>query len=237
MVENNQKRNVFIFIIFLIVYFLLGILIAYLKSLAIFQTIGRRPYIFLLQILTTVILTAVFYFSYKKLNKKGIKYRFNLKSLLYILFFFIVCKLVEYFCIEYLSGIVFGRKMLSLFEYLKLYSAGSIRNPLLRVLFQFENVVQAPILEELLFRGLLQGVVLEKWSRNRRILFVALVFALAHAGMYQNIFYFIPYFLGGLALSVIYEKRRSLFDCILLHSLANGLLFIVIFDFPIRWSI
>ena len=221
MVENNQKRNVFIFIFFLIVYFLLGILIAYLKSLAIFQTIGRRPYIFLLQILTTVILTAVFYFSYKKLNKKGIKYRFNLKSLLYILFFFIVCKLVEYFCIEYL----------------KLYSAGSIRNPLLRVLFQFENVVQAPILEELLFRGLLQGVVLEKWSRNRRILFVALVFALAHAGMYQNIFYFIPYFLGGLALSVIYEKRRSLFDCILLHSLANGLLFIVIFDFPIRWSI
>ena len=156
MVENNQKRNVFIFIFFLIVYFLLGILIAYLKSLAIFQTIGRRPYIFLLQILTTVILTAVFYFSYKKLNKKGIKYRFNLKSLLYILFFFIVCKLVEYFCIEYLSGIVFGRKMLSLFEYLKLYSAGSIRNPLLRVLFQFENVVQAPILEELLFRGLLQ---------------------------------------------------------------------------------
>ena len=55
MVENNQKRNVFIFIFFLIVYFLLGILIAYLKSLAIFQTIGRRPYIFLLQILTTVI--------------------------------------------------------------------------------------------------------------------------------------------------------------------------------------
>lgn len=87
MVENNQKRNVFIFIFFLIVYFLLGILIAYLKSLAIFQTIGRRPYIFLLQILTTVILTSVFYFSYKKLNKKGIKYRFNLKSLLYILFF------------------------------------------------------------------------------------------------------------------------------------------------------
>lgn len=234
MVENNQKRNIFIFLFFMIVYLLLGILIAYLQSLPIFQIIGRRPYIFLLHILTTVILTAVFYFSYKKLNKKEIKYRFNLKSLLYILFFFIVCKLVEYFCIEYLSGIVFGTKTLSLFEYLKLYSAGSIRNTSLRALIQFDNVVKAPILEELLFRGLLQGVILEKWSRNRRILFVALVFALAHAGMYQNIFYFIPYFLGGLALSVIYEKRRSLFDCILLHSLANGLLFIVIFDFPIR---
>ncbi|WP_455040787.1 CPBP family intramembrane glutamic endopeptidase [Granulicatella adiacens] len=234
MVENNQKRNVFIFIFFMIVFILQGILIAYLQSLAIFKTIGRRPYILLLDILTTVILTAVFYFSYKKLNKKGIKYRFNLKSLLYILFFFIVCKLVNYFCIEYLSEIVFGRKMLSFFEYLKLYSLGSIRNTSLRALFQFENVVKAPILEELLFRGLLQGVILEKWSRNRRILFVTLVFALAHAGMYQNIFYFIPYFVFSLALSVIYEKRRSLFDCILLHSLANGLLFIVIFDFPIR---
>lgn len=234
MVENNRKRNVFIFIFFMIVFLLQEILIAYLQSLAIFQTIGRRPYIFLLQILMTVILASVFYFSYKKLNKTGVKHRFNLKSLLYILFFFIVCKLVQYFFVEYLSGIVFGTKTLSLFEYLKFQSTGSIRNTSLRALFQFENVVKAPILEELLFRGLLQGVILEKWSRNRRILFVTLVFALAHAGMYENIFYFIPYFLDSLAFSVLYEKRRALFDCILLHSLLNGLLFIVIFDFPIR---
>ncbi len=234
MVENTQKRNVFIFLFFISIFLLNEILIGYLKNLAIFQTIGRRPYIFLLQVVMTVILSSFFYFFYKKLNKKSVKYRFNLGSLLYILFFLIVCKLVDYFFIEYLSGIVFGTKTLSLFEYLKFQSTGSIRNTSLRALFYFENVVKAPILEELLFRGLLQGVILEKWSRNRRILFVALVFSLSHLGLFENIFYFIAYFLSSVVLSVLYEKRRGIFDCILLHSLFNGLLFIVLFDIPMR---
>lgn len=83
----------------------------------------------------------------------------------------------------------------------------------------FAALVLAPLAEEALFRGFLQPVLRETFSRPTAIGATALIFALLHG----NLVTLLPLFLFGLMLGYIYEWSGSLLLCIALHFWFNGI--------------
>ena len=94
----------------------------------------------------------------------------------------------------------------------------------------------APFVEEFLFRGFLNNLLRGKVNTFIRMSIVSILFAAIHMSYYiQNWIQFIAYFIGSIILLLVYERRRSLFDAILLHSLYNGLLVILFIEIPRRF--
>lgn len=79
-------------------------------------------------------------------------------------------------------------------------------------------VVLAPVLEEMLFRGLILRGFLAWYPRWQAILASALLFGAAHLNLYQ----FVVCALGGVLLGWLYERTRSLIPCIALHAAYNA---------------
>ena len=78
--------------------------------------------------------------------------------------------------------------------------------------------VLAPVLEEMLFRGVLLRSFLGKHPRWAAISASALLFGFAHLNVYQ----FALAFWLGLFLGWLYERSRSLIPCIALHAALNS---------------
>lgn len=78
--------------------------------------------------------------------------------------------------------------------------------------------VLAPVLEEMLFRGIILRSFLRQYRRSHAIVASAVLFGLAHLNVYQ--------FVVGLAVGIVsgwlYERARSLWPCILLHAGYNS---------------
>jgi len=83
--------------------------------------------------------------------------------------------------------------------------------------------VLAPILEEMLFRGVILRAFLVQYSRGTAIAASALIFGVAHLNIYQ----FVIAFLLGLIAGWLYERSRSLVPSIALHALYNTSLTVV----------
>lgn len=76
-----------------------------------------------------------------------------------------------------------------------------------------------PLLEELLFRGAVTRILLQKYSPVKAILLSALIFGLFHINPAQVV----SAGLMGIVLAWIYYKTSSLIPCILIHVLNNSL--------------
>jgi hypothetical protein len=83
--------------------------------------------------------------------------------------------------------------------------------------------VLAPILEEMLFRGIILRSFLQQYSRWAAIIGSAALFGLAHMNIYQ----FSAAMVMGIAAGWLYERTRSLLPCIALHGAYNGLLTLI----------
>lgn len=80
-------------------------------------------------------------------------------------------------------------------------------------------VIMAPIVEELLFRGAIQGHLMRKWKNPAWAIVVSsLVFGLVHGNWIQAPFAF----LVGLSLGWMYYRSGSLIPGILMHFINNG---------------
>lgn len=80
-------------------------------------------------------------------------------------------------------------------------------------------VIMAPIVEELLFRGAIEGHLLRKWKHPAgAIVFSSLVFGVVHGNWVQAPFAFVI----GLALGWMYYRTGSLLPGILMHLVNNS---------------
>jgi hypothetical protein len=79
-------------------------------------------------------------------------------------------------------------------------------------------VVIAPVLEEMLFRGVILRGFLRRYSRTFAILWSAALFGIAHLNLYQMA----TALTLGIVSGWLYERCRSLWPCILLHACYNG---------------
>jgi membrane protease YdiL (CAAX protease family) len=97
-------------------------------------------------------------------------------------------------------------------------------NPSYFTLAVLAIVVLAPLIEEILFRGLLQTYIRQHIGSKQAIVVSAMCFSLFHYTAGQglgNVSIIISLFILALFLGFIYEKRGSLFAPIFLHSLFN----------------
>jgi len=82
----------------------------------------------------------------------------------------------------------------------------------------FFACVAAPILEEMLFRGVMLRSFLRQYSRTKAILCSSAIFGIAHLNIYQ----LATAFAIGIVAGWLYERCRSLWPCILLHATYNA---------------
>jgi membrane protease YdiL (CAAX protease family) len=78
--------------------------------------------------------------------------------------------------------------------------------------------VVAPVLEEMLFRGVILRGFLRRYSRTFAIFWSAALFGIAHLNLYQMMTALTIGIVGGW----LYERCRSLWPCILLHATYNA---------------
>ncbi|MCK5782577.1 MAG: CPBP family intramembrane metalloprotease [Flavobacteriales bacterium] len=88
--------------------------------------------------------------------------------------------------------------------------------------------ILAPILEEILVRGLVLRGYLKNYSPKKAIILSAVFFGLIHLNPWQ----FIAGFISGLLLGYIYYKTRSLAPSILIHFINNSLTIVFAIYYP-----
>jgi membrane protease YdiL (CAAX protease family) len=83
--------------------------------------------------------------------------------------------------------------------------------------------VIAPVVEEMLFRGVILRGFLQRYTRGQAIWGSALLFGLAHLNIYQ----FVGALLLGALSGWLYDRARSLVPCIALHAAYNTTLWLL----------
>lgn len=84
--------------------------------------------------------------------------------------------------------------------------------------------VMAPIIEELIFRGVIMHGLMRNYSKFTAVFVSALMFALFHLNPWQ----FPATFILGLILGILMVRTRNIFLCILGHAINNGLVLLSI---------
>ncbi|WP_171594005.1 CPBP family intramembrane glutamic endopeptidase [Marinifilum caeruleilacunae] len=88
-------------------------------------------------------------------------------------------------------------------------------------------VVAAPIIEEILMRGIVLNGLLKNYHPWKAILWSAFFFGLMHLNPWQ----LVTAFIAGVAIGYLYWKTKSLILCILIHAINNGLAYFVSLQF------
>ena len=95
--------------------------------------------------------------------------------------------------------------------------------PARRACFAVAAIVLAPVVEEILFRGLLYPLIKQRGHPRAALWVSALLFALIHA----NLMTFVPLAFFALALTWLYEKTDALIAPIVTHSFFNAVNFLL----------
>lgn len=94
----------------------------------------------------------------------------------------------------------------------------ALDSPLKILIGLFASLIAAPIFEEILFRGLIQGELMRAFPVPAAIVISSLIFAVAHGLLFQSVFTFFV----GLALGYALYKTGSLLTGIVIHIIFNS---------------
>ncbi|MDB6139733.1 MAG: amino terminal protease self-immunity [Verrucomicrobiaceae bacterium] len=78
--------------------------------------------------------------------------------------------------------------------------------------------IVAPVAEELIYRGMIYGILRRKAGNAFAMVATSLIFALAH----QSLQTFVPLFVFSLGLCIAYNRSRSLLVPMAMHAMFNG---------------
>ena len=191
------------------------------------------------KLIVTIICVGILLFCmYKvhtKLFKPTVKRKFQLMDLIFVFVMYIADTFSSYL-ISLWSSMTYGTSRINLVNFFFKMNLPLTTDKYIFALEALRLVCFAPLIEEFLFRGFLNNLLRGKVNTFVRMSIVSILFAAIHIPYYiQNWIQFIAYFIGSIILFLVYERRRSLFDAILLHSLYNGLLVILFIEIPKRF--
>ena len=191
------------------------------------------------ELIVTIICVGILVFCmYKvhtKLFKPTVKRKFQLMDLIFVFVTYIADRFSSYL-ISLWSSMAYGTSRINLVNFFFRVNLPLTTDKYIFALNALQLVCFAPLIEEFLFRGFLNNLLRGKVNTFVRMSIVSILFAAIHMPYYiQNWIQFIAYFIGSIILLLVYERRRSLFDAILLHSLYNGLLVILFIEIPRRF--
>ena len=203
--------------VLLIYYFIIG------TSVSIATTIHNNIISSLLLIVTFFIVTIVCKLLIVNIdndNAKSVK-KFTIKSIIFLIiiflgYFLIVCSLILPF-----------EKTLQGFENNMTFAKYLAKTPLFMIIYA---CILGPVMEETVFRGIILGGLLKRYSNTTAILVSALLFGIIHLNLAQ----FMLAFPLGLLIGYLYMKTHSIYLCMLLHGLNNTFSFVFALYYPYR---
>lgn len=89
-------------------------------------------------------------------------------------------------------------------------------------------VIAAPILEELILRGIVLEGLLRNYSPWKAIVWSAVFFGVIHLNPWQ----FVTAFIAGVTIGYLYWKTKSLLLCMIIHAINNGIAFFLTVKYP-----
>ena len=181
------------------------------------------------------ILFIFMYHVHTKLFKPTVKRKIQLMDLIFVFVTYIALIFSDYLIYNLWSSMAYGTGRSKLVDYFFRANLPLTTDKYIFALAALDIVCFAPLLEEFLFRGFLNNVLREKVNAFVRMSIVSILFAVGHMPYIHNWIQFLAYLIGSIVLFLVYERRRSLFDAILLHSLYNGLLVILFIEIPRRF--
>jgi len=194
---------------------ILGILTYFIKDQAINNAI-EIVYIVISMIVFIVLIFPLLKESYQPLKAKPLKTLLVSVQTLPLLFFTSI--LFNYFAM-FMSQSENSANQGALMDYLKL-------NPVSLLL---QAIIFAPIVEELIFRGVIYRHFLNGKNKVLMLIISSLAFGSLHVisslllGNYGDLWYLPTYMAMGLVIAYTYEKTQSIYACIFLHFLNNGI--------------
>ena len=203
-----------------------------------FWNLGRQADMW--ELIVTIICVGILVFCmYKvhtKLFKPTVKRKIQLMDLIFVFVTYIAVSFSSYLIHNLWSSIAYGTGRTKLVDYFFRANLPLTTDKYIFALEALGLVCFAPLLEEFLFRGFLNNLLRGKVNTFIRMSIVSILFAAIHMPYYiQNWIQFLAYLILSIVLFLVYERRRSLFDAILLHSLYNGLLVILFIEIPKRF--
>ena len=234
MVARLKKPLWFLFFFVAWITIFVGIEIVFKRDL---WNLGRQADMW--KLIVTIICVGIFAFCmykvYTKLFNPTVKRKMQLMDLIFVFVTYIADRFSSYL-ISLWSSMAYGTSRINLVNFFFRVNLPLTTDKYIFALNALQLVCFAPLIEEFLFRGFLNNLLRGKVNTFVRMSIVSILFAAIHMPYYiQNWIQFIAYFIGSIILLLVYERRRSLFDAILLHSLYNGLLVILFLEIPRRF--
>ena len=224
------------FLFFFVAYIVIrgGIEIVFERDL---WNLGRQADMW--ELIVTIICVGILVFCmYKvhtKLFKPTVKRKFQLMDLIFVFVTYITLRFSIYL-ISLWSSMAYGTGRSKLVDFFFRADLTLTTDKFIFALDALGLVFIAPFVEEFLFRGFLNNLLRGKVNTFIRMSIVSILFAAIHFPTYiHNWIQFLAYLILSIVLFLVYERRRSLFDAILLHSLYNGLLVILFIEIPRRF--
>ena len=125
------------------------------------------------------------------------------------------------------SDVIFLRVLVALFGPSRTWprqfdqsTLDATQQPALLALVVITGLVLTPVIEELLFRGILYQALRRTMSPGSAALVSAFIFAVMHG----QLVLLIPFMIMGVILALIYERSGSLIPTILVHACNNGII-------------
>ena len=190
---------------------------------------------FIVTIVCVGILFIFMYHVHTKLFKPKVKRKIQLKDLIFVFLTYIAVRFSDYLIYSLWSSMAYGTDRTKLVDFFFKATRTITADKFVFALEALELVCIAPLTEELFFRGFLNNLLRGKVNAFVRMSIVSILFTVIHMPYIHNWIQFLAYLIGSIVLFLIYERRRSLFDAILLHSLLNGLLVILFIEIPKRF--
>ena len=190
---------------------------------------------FIVTIVCVGILFIFMYHVHTKLFKPKVKRKIQLKDLIFVFLTYIALTFSSYLIYSLWSSMAYGTDRTKLVDFFFKATRIITADKFVFALDALALVCIAPLIEEFLFRGFLNNLLREKVNAFVRMSIVSILFTVIHMPYIHNWIQFLAYLIGSIVLFLIYERRRSLFDAILLHSLSNGLLVILFIEIPRRF--
>jgi hypothetical protein len=222
----------FFFVAYIVIYG--GIEIVFEKDL---WNLGRQADMWelIVKVICVGILVFCMYKVHTKLFKPTVKRKFQLMDLIFVFVTYITLRFSIYL-ISLWSSMAYGTGRSKLVDFFFRADLTLTTDKFIFALDALGLVFIAPLIEEFLFRGFLNNLLRGKVNTFVRMSIVSILFAAIHFPTYiHNWIEFLAYLILSIVLFLVYERRRSLFDAILLHSLYNGLLVILFIEIPRRF--
>ena len=186
-------------------------------------------------IICVAILLIFMYRVHTKLFKPTVKRKFQLMDLIFVFVTYVAVRFSSYLIYNLWSSWAYGTDRSKLVDFFFRANLPLTTDKYIFALDALGLVFIAPFVEEFVFRGFLNNLLREKVNAFVRMSIVSILFTVIHMPYIHNWIQFLAYLIGSIVLFLIYERRRSLFDAILLHSLSNGLLVILFIEIPRRF--